>query len=157
MYYTYRITQALFNIYLEIKVSLSVKPRQKPNTFWYRPSLEKCSEQLTVTLYTLSIYPSVHKQLILTLSRHKCNAKRDRISWLWHYIHYLYIPLYTNSWSEPFSRHKFDVHWSLKYKSIMSEELSRVVNLWHVKCLHEKLSWTICFYLFIEADYKHSW
>ena len=26
------------------------------------------------------------------------------ISWLWHYIHYLYVPLHTNSWFEPFSR-----------------------------------------------------
>ena len=25
-----------------------------------------------------------------------------RISWLWHYIHYLSIPLCTNSWSNPF-------------------------------------------------------
>ena len=33
----------------------------------YRPSLEKGSDQLIVTLYTLSTYPSVKNQLILTL------------------------------------------------------------------------------------------
>ena len=33
----------------------------------YQPSLEKGLDQLIVTLYTLSIYPSVHKQLIWTL------------------------------------------------------------------------------------------
>ena len=35
-------------------------------------------------------------------------SKRVRISWLWHYIHYLSIsaiPLWTSSRSEPFSRH----------------------------------------------------
>ena len=31
-------------------------------------------------------------------------SKVVRISWLWLYIHYLSIPLYANSWSEP-SRH----------------------------------------------------
>ena len=36
------------------------------------------------------------------------HSKRVRISWLWHYIH-ISIFLYTNSWSEPFSRHKLDV------------------------------------------------
>ena len=33
----------------------------------YNVCLEKGSNQLFVTLYTLSIYPSVHKQLIQTL------------------------------------------------------------------------------------------
>ena len=33
----------------------------------HRPSLENGLNQLIVTLYTLSIYPSVHKQLIRTL------------------------------------------------------------------------------------------
>ena len=33
----------------------------------YQPSLEKGSDQLTVTLYSLSICPSVHNQLILIL------------------------------------------------------------------------------------------
>ena len=40
-------------------------------TYYYiynnRPSIEKGSDQLFVTLYTLSIYPSVHLQLIRTL------------------------------------------------------------------------------------------
>ena len=31
-----------------------------------------------------------------------CASKRVRISWLWHCLS---IPLYTISWSEPFSRH----------------------------------------------------
>ena len=34
-----------------------------------------------------------------------CPSKMDRISWLWHYIHYLSFPMHTISWSEPFSRH----------------------------------------------------
>ena len=32
-------------------------------------------------------------------------SKMVRISWLWHYLHYLYIPLYTIIWSKSFSRH----------------------------------------------------
>ena len=35
----------------------------------------------------------------------ECASKRVRISWLWHYIHYQSIPLYTISWPELFSRH----------------------------------------------------
>ena len=33
----------------------------------YRPSLENGFDQLIVTLYTLSIYPSVYKKLIQTI------------------------------------------------------------------------------------------
>ena len=36
----------------------------------------------------------------------------DRVAWLWHYTHYLSIPLYTNSWSEPFSRHTLYLNYS---------------------------------------------
>ena len=34
---------------------------------WYRLFLKNGSDQLIVTLYTLFLYPSVHKQLIRTL------------------------------------------------------------------------------------------
>ena len=35
---------------------------------YYQPSLENGSDQLIVTLYTQSIYPSVHEQLIQTIN-----------------------------------------------------------------------------------------
>ena len=38
----------------------------------YRPSREKGSDQLILTLYTLSIYPTVHNQLIRTLRGTHC-------------------------------------------------------------------------------------
>ena len=42
--------------------------KEKRNYFlFYRPSLQDGSDQLFVTLY-ISIYPSVHKQLIRTIS-----------------------------------------------------------------------------------------
>ena len=43
----------------------------------YRPSLEKGSGQLIVTLYTLSIYPSVHNQLIQTLYKTQIGVQSD--------------------------------------------------------------------------------
>ena len=60
----------------------------------------------------LKIYPfnEVHlkssscKQNVLLYVHTDRPSKIVRISWVWHFIHYLSTPLYKNSWAEPFFR-----------------------------------------------------
>ena len=57
----------------------------------YRPSLENVSGQLIVTLYTISIYPSVHNQLIRTLFEAHMEVERSL-----NIVYIIYILLYNN-------------------------------------------------------------
>ena len=57
----------------------------------YRPSLENGSGQLIVTLYTISIYHSVHNQLIRTLFEAHMEVERSL-----NIVYIIYILLYNN-------------------------------------------------------------
>ena len=54
-------------------------------------------------------------------------SKMLRISWLWHYIHYLSIPLYTISWSKPFSRNgQYKPNLDITYTNITWKMISKI-------------------------------
>ena len=91
----------------------SVRPSARPSDCPSDCPSVRPSDCPSVRPFVLSfVRPSVFCRLVLwtthTLSLAffiNSHSKTVRISWLWHYLHYLSFPLYIGSWSEPFSRH----------------------------------------------------